>query len=174
MLAKVNSRATAEALLEHKHALGSFHHGTYYIQSYVAKQGRDIRAFVVGDETICAIYRASEHWITNTARGGQRLELSGNAGNLPSMCQGSAGGRRRRARDRPVRGPERGLLINEVNATMEFRNSIDTTGVNIPGGIVDYALELARSPERAESAIVLTLTAAGGWARRRSPGPRSG
>jgi hypothetical protein len=26
---------------------------------------------------------------------------------------------------------------------MEFRNSIDTTGVNIPGRIVDYALEVA-------------------------------
>src|SRR6266550_1790861 len=33
-----------------------------------------------------------------------------------------------------------GLLVNEVNDTMEFRNSIDTTGVNIPGRIVDYAL----------------------------------
>jgi hypothetical protein len=39
---------------------------------------------------------------------------------------------------------------------MEFRNSIDTTGVNIPGRIVDYALELARSPRTAESAIVLS------------------
>lgn len=156
LLARVNSRATAEALLEHKQTLGSFHHGTYYIQKYVAKQGRDIRAFVVGDETICAIYRASEHWITNTARGGR-------ASNCPvtpeiaDTCQRAA---------RAVGGgvlavdlfedPNEGLLINEINATMEFRNSIDTTGVNIPGRIVDYALALARSPEPAESAIVLS------------------
>ncbi|HEY0601569.1 MAG TPA: hypothetical protein VGD58_01600, partial [Herpetosiphonaceae bacterium] len=33
------------------------------------------------------------------------------------------------------------LLVNEVNHTMEFRNSIDTTGVNIPARIVDYVLE---------------------------------
>ena len=33
-----------------------------------------------------------------------------------------------------------GLLVNEVNYTMEFRNSIDTTGVNIPGLVVKYAL----------------------------------
>ena len=39
--------------------------------------------------------------------------------------------------------PDRGLLVNEINATMEFRNSIDTTGVNIPGRMVDYALQLA-------------------------------
>ena len=34
------------------------------------KPGRDIRAFVIGDETIAAIYRRSDHWITNTAHGG--------------------------------------------------------------------------------------------------------
>jgi acetylornithine/LysW-gamma-L-lysine aminotransferase len=36
----------------------------------VNKPGRDIRAFVIGEEPICAIYRTSESWITNTARGG--------------------------------------------------------------------------------------------------------
>ncbi|MDQ2654186.1 MAG: RimK family alpha-L-glutamate ligase, partial [Chloroflexota bacterium] len=71
LLARVNDRDAAEALLEHKVTLGSFHHGAFYIQEYVRKPGRDIRSFVVGDETICAIYRDSPHWITNTARGGR-------------------------------------------------------------------------------------------------------
>src|SRR6187549_1360352 len=70
LLAKVNDRDAAEAVIEHKQVLGGFHHGTIYIQEYVEKRGRDIRAFVIGGETICAIYRSSEHWITNTARGG--------------------------------------------------------------------------------------------------------
>jgi [lysine-biosynthesis-protein LysW]--L-2-aminoadipate ligase len=39
--------------------------------------------------------------------------------------------------------PERGLLVNEVNYTIEFRNSIDTTGVDLPGRVVDYVLEVA-------------------------------
>lgn len=143
LLAKVNNRAAAEALLEHKQVLGSFHHGTFYIQEYVPKGGRDIRAFVVGDETICAIYRQSEHWITNTARGAQATNCPVTP-EIADLCHRAA---------QAVGGgvlaidlfehPERGLLINEVNATMEFRNSIDTTGVNIPGRIVDYALELA-------------------------------
>jgi [lysine-biosynthesis-protein LysW]--L-2-aminoadipate ligase len=37
---------------------------------------------------------------------------------------------------------EGGLLVNEVNYTMEFRNSIDTTGVNIPARIVDYVIDI--------------------------------
>ncbi len=40
--------------------------------------------------------------------------------------------------------PDQGLLINEVNYTMEFRNSIAPTGVNIPAKYVDFALKVAR------------------------------
>ncbi|MFN8566463.1 MAG: hypothetical protein U0Z44_02830 [Kouleothrix sp.] len=72
LIAKVNDREAAEALLEHKEVLGSYHHSIFYIQEYVPKAGgRDIRAFVIGDECIAAIYRTSAHWILATARGGQ-------------------------------------------------------------------------------------------------------
>jgi [lysine-biosynthesis-protein LysW]--L-2-aminoadipate ligase len=70
LLSKVNDRDAAEAILEHKETLGSYHHSIFYVQEYVKKPGRDIRAFQVGAETICAIYRSSPNWITNTARGG--------------------------------------------------------------------------------------------------------
>ncbi|MCO5221992.1 MAG: lysine biosynthesis protein LysX [Thermomicrobiales bacterium] len=144
LLAKVNDRDAAEALLEHKVTLGSFHHGAFYIQEYVEKGGRDIRSFVVDDETICAIYRASPHWITNTARGGA-------ASNCPITAEIDEVSR---AAARAVGGgvvavdlfeTERGMLVNEVNYTMEFRNSIDTTGVNIPARIVDYVIKVGEA-----------------------------
>ncbi|MER3480020.1 MAG: hypothetical protein C4327_05890, partial [Meiothermus sp.] len=37
---------------------------------------------------------------------------------------------------------EGGLLVNEVNHTMEFKNSVSTTGVDIPGKILEYAWSL--------------------------------
>lgn len=151
LLARVNDRDAAEALLEHKVTLGSFHHGAFYIQEYVEKQGRDIRSFVVGDETICAIYRDSPHWITNTARGAK----ASNCPVTPELDTLS------RAAAEAVGGgvvavdlfetPE-GLQVNEVNYTMEFRNSIDTTGVNIPAKIVDYTLDVARAAREAKLA----------------------
>jgi len=153
LLARVNDRDAAEALLEHKVTLGSFHHGAFYIQEYVEKQGRDIRSFVVGDETICAIYRDSPHWITNTARGAT-------ASNCPVTPELDA---MSRAAAEAVGGgvvavdlfetPE-GLQVNEVNYTMDFRNSIDTTGVNIPAKIVDYTLDVARAAREAKLAAV--------------------
>ena len=143
LLSKVNDRDAAEALLEHKETLGSYHHSTYYIQEYVEKRGRDIRSFVVGDETICAIYRTSPHWITNTARGG----IATNCPVTPELNEISV--RAAKAVGGGVvaidifETPD-GLSVNEVNYTMEFRNSIDTTGVNIPAKVVDYVCEVGR------------------------------
>ena len=45
------------------------------------------------------------------------------------------------------------LLVNEVNHTMEFRNSIDTTGVDIPGAMIDYLLAQARASAPAPEAV---------------------
>jgi len=145
LLSKINDRDAAETILEHKETLGSYHHSVFYIQEYIEKPQRDIRAFVVGDECICAIYRYSEHWITNTARGGQ-------AQNCPvtpelnelSVAAGKAVGGGVVAVDL-LETPDGRLLVNEVNYTMEFRNSIETTGVDIPGRIVDYVLDVARA-----------------------------
>ncbi len=140
LLSKVNDREAAESLLEHKAILGSYHHSIFYIQKYVEKQGRDIRSFVVGDECIAAIYRTSPHWITNTARGAV-------ASGCPvtdeirtvSLAAANAVGGGVLAVD--LFETADGVLVNEVNYTMEFRNSIETTGVNIPAHMVDYVLE---------------------------------
>jgi [lysine-biosynthesis-protein LysW]--L-2-aminoadipate ligase len=145
LIAKVNDREAAEALLEHKEILGSYHHSIFYIQEYIPKPyQRDIRAFVVGNECIGAIYRTSAHWITNTARGGA-ASVCPITPELAEICVGAAQavGGGVVAID-VLESEDRGLLINEVNYTMEFRNSITPTGVNIPGRIIDYTLAAAR------------------------------
>src|SRR5438874_5876918 len=143
LVSKVNDRESAEAIVEHKDVLGNYLHSIYYVQEYVAKPGRDIRGFVVGEETICAIYRYSEHWITNTARGGKASNCPVTP-ELNDICVRAAGavGGGVLAVD-VFEDPDRGFLINEINHTMEFRNSIAPTGVDIPGRVVDYALARA-------------------------------
>ena len=142
LLAKVNDRSSAEAFIEHKALLGGVNHQIFYIQEYIDKPGRDIRAFVVGEQPICAIYRSSENWITNTARGGTASNCPLTPA-LADICRTTA---------RAIGGgllaidlfeSDEGLLVNEVNHTMEFRNSIHTTGVNIPQKMVDYVLAQA-------------------------------
>ncbi len=143
LLSKVNDHDAAEALLEHKDVLGTYIHSIFYIQEYVPKPERDIRSFVVGDECICAIYRTSAHWITNTALGGKasNCPVTTEIADLSLRAAGAVGGGV--VAVDILESPE-GLLVNEVNYTMEFRNSIDTTGVNIPAKVVDYVLQVGR------------------------------
>ena len=143
LLAKVNDRDTAEAILEHKAVLGSVQHSVFYIQEYIKKPGRDIRVVVIGDKVITAIYRKSAHWITNTARGGEG-ELCPVTPELEevSLQAAKAVGCGVLAVD-VIEDPERGLLVNEVNHTMEFHTVQPLSGIDIADTIVEYALGIA-------------------------------
>jgi [lysine-biosynthesis-protein LysW]---L-2-aminoadipate ligase len=141
LLAKVDNRHMAESLIEHKASLG-VNHQVFYIQEYIQKPGRDIRAFIVGEEPIAAIYRSSEGWITNTARGGVATNCPLTP-ELSDICRRTAQAIGGGLLAIDVFESDNGLTINEVNHTMEFRNSITTTGVNIPALMVDYVLEQA-------------------------------
>jgi [lysine-biosynthesis-protein LysW]--L-2-aminoadipate ligase len=143
LLSKVNDREAAESILEHKTILGSYHHSVFYMQKYIDKKGRDIRSFVVGDACVAAIYRTSEHWITNTARGAKATgcPVTDEIAEISLQAATAVGGGVLAV---DLFETPHGLLVNEVNYTMEFRNSIATTGVNIPGKIVDYLVAPAR------------------------------
>jgi [lysine-biosynthesis-protein LysW]--L-2-aminoadipate ligase len=144
LLAKINDRDAAEAILEHKIILGSYQHSILYIQEFIKKPGRDIRAFVVGERVITAIYRKSPHWITNTARGGEG-EICPLNPDLEEIClkaaQAVGGGVL--AVD-VIEHPERGYLINEINHTMEFHTTQPISGVDIGDMIVEYVVHVAR------------------------------
>lgn len=148
LITKVNDRDAAEAILEHKTILGSYHHSIFYIQKYVPKRGRDIRAFVIGDQCIAAIYRVSDHWITNTARGGQAYNcpITPELNAIAFQASQAVGGGVVAV---DLFETDDGLLVNEVNYTMEFRNSIDTTGVNIPGEVAQYVLKTVKEGQHA-------------------------
>ncbi len=147
LVSKANDREAAEAILEHREVLGNYQQQIYYLQEYIQKPGRDIRAFVVGNETIAAIYRTSQNWITNTARGGIATNCPVTA-ELNELCAAAA---------KAVGGgvvaidvledSQRGLLVNEINHTMEFHSSVSTTGVDIPGKVIDYTLAVAKQHE---------------------------
>lgn len=140
LLARVHNRDSAEAIIEHRQTLGDYNHHVYYVQEYVDKPGRDIRAFVVGDRTICAIYRESNHWITNTARGGQasNCPITPELNDLCVRAAQAVGGGIL-AID-VLEDAQGNLVVNEINHTMEFKNSSAPTGVDIAQEVIDYAL----------------------------------
>ena len=144
LLTKVNDRDSAEAILEHKSVLGSVNHSLFYIQPYIDKGSSDIRTFVVGDETICGVRRRSEHWITNTARGAttEKCEITPTIDRLSRDAAAVAGGGMLAVDLFETASGE--LLVNEINSSMEFRNSSEPTGVNIPARMAEYVVAQAR------------------------------
>ncbi len=142
LLARVESHEMAEAVIEHKASLG-VSHKVFYVQEYINKPGRDIRAFVIGEEPIAAIYRSSENWITNTARGGVATNCPLTP-ELDEICRQTARAMGGGLLAIDLFEAKEGFTVNEVNHTMEFRNSIETTGVDIPARMVDFVIKEAR------------------------------
>ena len=141
LIARVNDRDAAEAVLEHKATLGSYHHSIFFVQEHIEKPGRDLRSFVAGDRTICAIARESDHWITNTARGAvtSNYAVTDELAAISVAAVNAVGGGVAAV---DLFETDAGLIVNEVNYTMEFKNSIEPTGVDIPGAIVDFLIEV--------------------------------
>ena len=143
LMAKANDREAAEAVVEHKLSMDA--DTPLYIQEYIDKPGRDIRTLVVGDETVYAIYRHAEHWITNTARGGQTTNLA----ITPEIARLS------RAAAEAVGGGivavdlmedvDGRLLVNEINNTPEFHGALEAMDTDIAGKMVDYVLQVSES-----------------------------
>ena len=168
LLARVDSHDMAEAVIEHKASLG-VNHKVFYVQEYIDKPGRDIRVFVIGDEPIGAIYRSSDNWITNTARGG----LASHCPLTPELnhiCRETARAMGSGLLAVDVFETDDGFTINEVNHTMEFRNSIETTGINIPARMADYIVEQGESA-KAQKEMVRRTTDWQSLAARRSTQP---
>src|SRR6202171_5863932 len=148
LLAKINDRDAAEAVLEHKETLGSYQHGIFYIQEYVNKPKRDIRAIVVGDQTIGSIYRSSDHWITNTARNGiaTQMEVTPEIDQLCRKAVAAVGGGFLSVD--LLEHPD-GLLVNELNYTPEFHGFMAATGIPVADHVIDYVAEIAEKPTAA-------------------------
>jgi [lysine-biosynthesis-protein LysW]---L-2-aminoadipate ligase len=137
LLAKINDREAAEAVLEHKEVLGSYHHSIFYIQEYVQKQGGDIRAFVIGNKVIGASYRSSQHWITNVARGASTspAEVTAEMDEISLRAAEAVGGE--------ILGvdlveTDEGLKVIEINTGAEFKGLVEATGVDVPTAIMEY------------------------------------
>jgi [lysine-biosynthesis-protein LysW]---L-2-aminoadipate ligase len=143
LLARVNGPDQARTILEQKKELGSFHHAIFYVQEYVEKPDRDIRAYVVGDRVLAASYRTAKHWVTNAARGAESVPCSITPDiEVLALRACRAVGARLAGVD--LIETRDGLEVIEVNTGGEFKGLMSTTDVDIAGAIVDEAMRTAR------------------------------
>jgi [lysine-biosynthesis-protein LysW]--L-2-aminoadipate ligase len=126
------------SVLEHRSYIPNPSMKVHMVQEFVNKPNRDIRVFVVGDEVPVAIYRVSNHWITNTARGG-KAEPAKIDEELRELILKTA-----KLIGVEIAGidvfedREKGYVVNEINAVPEFKNTVAATGVKVHLKIAEY------------------------------------
>jgi [lysine-biosynthesis-protein LysW]--L-2-aminoadipate ligase len=137
LMAKLESPAAAEAVLEHKATLGHYEHKVFYIQEFVEKPGRDIRVVAVDGEPVAAMTRSSDHWITNAAKGGttRAFEPDDRVRELTAAASDAVGGGLLGV-DLMETGDD--YTVHEVNHTVEFKALNDAVDVDVPARVVDW------------------------------------
>jgi [lysine-biosynthesis-protein LysW]--L-2-aminoadipate ligase len=141
LIALLRDKEEARAVIEDREHMFPLYQ-VYYFEEFVKRPPRDIRAIVVGDRVVAAIYRYSGQgeWKTNMALGGH-AETCPVTNELEDICLKATS-----AMSGQIVGVDlmesksQGLLVHEVNNTTEFKNTVRVTGIDIPGLMIDYAL----------------------------------
>ncbi|MCP8316679.1 MAG: lysine biosynthesis protein LysX [archaeon] len=144
LVALLKDRDSAEAIFEDREHMFPLYQ-VYYIQEYVKRPPRDIRSIVIDDRVVAAIYRVSlsGNWKTNMALGA-KAEICPITKELEDICAKAS-----KAVGGGILGVDcmespDGLLVHEVNNTTEFKNTVPTTGVDIPGLIIDFLIKIRK------------------------------
>jgi [lysine-biosynthesis-protein LysW]---L-2-aminoadipate ligase len=141
MVALLRDKDAARAVIEDREHMFPLYQ-IYYFEEFIKRPPRDIRAIVVGDKVVAAIYRYSGEgeWKTNMALGGH-AEMCPVTKELEDICL-----RATNVLNGHIVGVDLmesnsdGLLVHEVNNNTEFKNTVRVTGIDIPGLMIDYAL----------------------------------
>jgi [lysine-biosynthesis-protein LysW]--L-2-aminoadipate ligase len=153
LMAKIDTRDAAEAILEHKATLGHYEHKVFYVQEFVEKPGRDIRVLAVDGEPVAAMTRSSDHWLTNAAKGGTAASfaLDDRARELVERASAAVGGGLLGV-DLMEVGPDGAeYTVHEVNHTVEFKALNDAVEADVPARVVDWLEARAAAEAGAEA-----------------------
>ena len=136
----VRNKEIGKIIVEMRQESTSPFSSIFYFQELIHRPPRDIRCIVVGEKLIAAVYRYSsdDEWRTNVAKGG-KAELIEVTSELEELALKAA-----RAVGAGVLGidmmedEKRGLVVHEINNTVEFRGASLATGIDIADMIIEY------------------------------------
>ena len=145
MVLALKDREMAKAVFEMRGAMQGPFESIFYIQEFVKRPPRDIRVIVVGDEIVASVYRyaPSQDWRTNVARGGKAKEcpITKELEDLVLKVEKELGGG---IFGIDLMESDSGLLVHEINPTVEFRGATSASNKDIAGAILEYAMKVAK------------------------------
>ena len=141
----IKDKDTMDAVFEIRDITDSPHDRIYYLQELIKRPPRDIRVITIGDESIAAMYRKSSGGFkTNIALGAdpELCEITKEMEDMAAKASKAMGG--------GILGidmmedDKRGLVVHEVNSTVEFKGLAKVAQRNIPKEMVEFALNYIR------------------------------
>lgn len=142
---QLKDKDTADALFEIRDITDSPHDRIFYLQELIKRPPRDIRVITIGDEPIAAMYRKSSGGFkTNIALGAdpELCEITKEIEEISTKASKAMGG--------GILGidimedEKRGLVVHEVNNTVEFKGLSKVSRRNIPKEMIEFALNYVR------------------------------
>lgn len=140
----LKDRDTADAIIEVRELNDGPLDRIYYLQEMIKRPPRDIRVIAVGDQVVAAMYRTSTGGFkTNIALGAEPVpcEITKELEDICLKASKAVGG--------GILGidlmedEKRGLVVHEVNNTVEFKGLAKVTKKNIPKEMIDFAVKSA-------------------------------
>ena len=137
----IKDKDTADAVIENRQVTDGPHDRIYYLQEMIDRPPRDIRVITVGDQAISAMYRKSSGGFKTNIALGADPELCEITKEIEDLCEKTS-----KAVGGGILGidlmedKERGLVVHEVNNTVEFKGLVKVSKKNIPKEMIDYAI----------------------------------
>ena len=137
----VKDKDTAEAVIENRQVTDGPQDRIYYLQEMIDRPPRDIRVITVGDQAISAMYRKSSGGFKTNIALGADPELCEITKEIEDLCEKTS-----KAVGGGILGidlmedKEKGLVVHEVNNTVEFKGLVKVSKKNIPQAMIDYAI----------------------------------
>lgn len=137
----VKDKDTAEAVIENRQVTDGPQDRIYYLQEMIDRPPRDIRVITVGDQAISAMYRKSSGGFKTNIALGADPELCEITKEMEDLCEKTS-----KAVGGGILGidlmedKEKGLVVHEVNNTVEFKGLVKVSKKNIPKEMIDYAI----------------------------------
>ena len=137
----VKDKDTAEAVIENRQVTDGPQDRIYYLQEIIDRPPRDIRVITVGDQAISAMYRKSSGGFKTNIALGADPELCEITKEMEDLCEKTS-----KAVGGGILGidlmedKEKGLVVHEVNNTVEFKGLVKVSKKNIPKEMIDYAI----------------------------------
>ena len=137
----IKDKDTAEAVIENRQVTDGPQDRIYYLQEMIDRPPRDIRVITVGDQAVSAMYRKSSGGFKTNIALGADPELCQITKEMEDLCEKTS-----KAVGGGILGidlmedKEKGLVVHEVNNTVEFKGLVKVSEKNIPKEMIDYAV----------------------------------